>query len=293
MTKRIGMVGVPIEDVYVCGQMTELFRTYIPRQTDELRAKIIEGAAIEGVNITDLGEICLGEYYEPAFPTDRYEEVSDRQRDLIRGFELARLERERLSVLANKSDYELLISVGHSHLGGIVLYEDNDKVARLDYHGDYYSGNYNIMLNFATYMNWVEKNISQAEVHNYFARDMKYGKLQPVYGTRVSGESISGKLVSETHVSGLVDRTDDRSYLSANHFDIDVDCVDWKYHIQDSYSQDAEFGGHTGVSPDDIVRMVGEAKPDKIGFWEYRLNHDRSRWLGLKMIVDSIVAAAR
>lgn len=293
MTNKIGLIGVPIEDLFIWGQMKELARSYIPHITDNLRTRIVEETAKKGVLVDDLGEIYLGEDYEQPFPIDRYEEVPDRYRFMVRDFKLSALEEQRQKVLEKKDDYELLVCVGHSHLGAIVLYEDDEKVARLDYHGDYYVGNYNITLNFATYMNWVEKNIAGAEVYNYFARDVKYGKLQPVYGTRVSGESISGKWVSETQVSGLEDRTDDKSYLSANHFDIDVDCTDWRHKIQDSYSQDAEFGGPTGVVPDDMVRMVGEAKPRKIGFWEYRLNHDHSGGLGLKMIVDSIVAAAR
>jgi hypothetical protein len=49
--------------------------------------------------------------------------------------------------------------------------------------------------------------------------------------------------------------------------------------------------GLIGLSSVDIVGMVSEARPRKIGFWEYRLSHDKSRGKGVRRIVDTVLAA--
>jgi hypothetical protein len=280
MAKKIGLIGVPLEDLCVWGY-SALVSTYIPHITDSLRKAIVEEAAARDVKVKDLGEVYLGGDYPRPYPTDRSEAVHNRYMDMMRWIDMALLEQARHDVLKKSENYDLLVAVGHSHLGAIVLYDHSEKVARLDYHSDYTRCDYrSLRVNFACYMNWVEKNIADADVTNYFAKCLSHNwsgltqQLMPVLGRR--GEY-----------------PEDKSYASASHFDIDVDCVDARFHIQDCYSQEEKYGGPTGASPDDVVAMVGEAQPNKLGFWEYRLGHDMSRGRkGVRMIADSIAAAA-
>jgi len=284
MAKKIGIIGVPAEDLFVWGYGPT--PTYIPNITDKLRKAVIEDTAERGVRVKDLGEVFLGEDYPRPYPTDRYDAVVDRYIQIMRWIDMALLEEARLDVLKKSRDYDLLVAVGHSHLGAIVLYDDSEKVARLDYHSDYTHLKNSIKpeecdykslrINFATYMNWVEQNISGADVTNYFAKCY-------------DDENIEKRILMDV-LGRRAEFPEDTSYRQANHLDIDVDCVDTRYGIQDCYSQDDKFGGPTGVSPEDVVMMVGEARPRKLGFWEYRLNHDHSRWKGVKMIADSIAA---
>ena len=274
MAKRIGLIGVPLEDLYVEGQ-TMLVSTYIPHITNGLRKAVVEETNKRSISVRDIGEVFLGEDYDRPYPTDRYDEVPDRFIRDMRWRDMRLLERARDKALTLSRYYDLLVAVGHSHLGAIVLYDNLESVARLDYHSDYTKCSYrSLMVNFACYMNWVEQNILLSEVTNYFTNCLKDGKPMDVFDRRAGS-------------------IDDKSYRHAKHIDIDVDCVDWEYHIQDSYRQDERLGGPTGVSPDDVVRMVGEARPNKLGIWEYRLNHDRSGGLGVKMIADCIEAAVK
>ena len=269
MAKRIGLVGVPIEDLYTFGQ-TNLVSTYIPHITDELRKAVIGETREKGISVRDIGEVFLGEDYYHPYPIDRYDEVPERFIMEMPWRNMRLLERARGKVLTLSRHYDLLVAVGHSHLGAIVLYEPLEDTARLDYHGDFRRNSENLIINFACYMNWVRDNIFLPAITNYFVTSKEDFD---VLGRRADG-------------------IEDKRYDYAKHFDIDVDCVDWKYNIQDCYRQDERLGGPTGVSPDDVVKMVGEAKPNKLGFWEYRLNHDHSGLLGLKMIADSIAALA-
>ncbi len=272
MAKSIGIVGVPAEELYVSGDMGAVVTTYIPGITDKLRKSVIEECTRRGIAADDLGEAYLGEDYEHPYPTDRHEEVPEMFLTQLKNIDFRRLLDARNEVIRKSSAYDLQVAVGHSHLGAIVLYEDLEPVARLDYHGDYCTSfGYNYQVNFACYMNWVKENILLPEVINYFVTSKR--------DFATFGEKARGP--------------EDRRYMYASHFDIDVDCVDESFRLQDCYSQAPELGGPTGVSPDDIVRMVSEARPDKIGFWEYRLSHDRSGGLGIKMIADCIEAAVK
>jgi hypothetical protein len=287
MAKKIGLIGVPLEDLCVWGHY-DLVSTYIPHITDSLRKEIIDKASERDVKVKDLGEVFLGEDYPRPYPTDRYEAVHNRYDWVMRWRDMGLLEQARHDVLKKSEEFDLLVAVGHSHLGAIVLYDNSEKVARLDYHSDYTKlrsamddkrPDYeSLRINFACYMNWVEHNLIGTEVTNYFAKcyDDEYPGQKipmPVFGRRA-------------------EFPDGKDYKSATHFDIDVDCVDARFHVQDCYSQEEQYGGPTGASPDDVVAMVGEARPNKLGFWEYRLGHDMSRGRkGVKMIADSIVAA--
>lgn len=269
MAKRVGIIGVPIEDLFIWGNMSYVTQTYIPHITDGLRKKILEECSKNDIVVEDLGEVYLGEDYEHPYPTDRYEDVPDRFIPYMRPVNPTLLDKGREATLESSRDYDLVVGVGHSHMGAIVLYDDLEQVARLDYHGDFRSEfGPDHMLNFACYMNWVKDNLVQADVLNYFVTSKKD---YLVFGERARGLS-------------------DRRYIYASHFDIDVDCVDERFRIQDCY---IHVDGSTGIAPDDIVRMVSEARPNKLGFWEYRLNHDNSGGLGLKMIADCIRSAVQ
>jgi hypothetical protein len=268
VAKSIALVGIPLEDLYFWGD-SYLLSTYVPHITDGLRKRIIEGTSSLGVKVQDLGEVYMGPEYHAPFSTDRELDIPECYHSHFPSRDMGLLGEAR-DLILNRSRYlDLLVAVGPSHLGAITLYDNFEAVSRFDYHGDYWNVSYGqIHANFANYMNWIEHNIPFADVTNYCVTSEK---LYEVFGRRA--KSIG----------------DDR-YLDAKVLDIDVDCVDRSYNIQDCYS---ETDGPPGVSPDDIVRIVSESHCQRLGFFEYRLNHDKSEGkLGVKMIVDSIVGWA-
>jgi hypothetical protein len=211
----------------------------------------------------------MGPEYPVPFSTDRYIEIPECYHGHFPKRDMALVSEARGLVL-NRSRYvDLLVAVGPSHLGAITIYDNFETASRFDYHGDYRNVPYdNLDLNFACYMNWVEHNLAFADVTNYCVTSKTD---YDVLGRRA--KSIS----------------DDRN-LDAKVLDIDVDCIDRRFNMQDCYSQ---LDGPTGMSPDDIVRIVSESRAQRVGFFEYRLKHDSSEGLGVKMIVDSIAGWAK
>jgi hypothetical protein len=264
MAANIALVGIPLEDLYFWGD-SYLLSTYVPHITDRLRKEIIEGTAGLGIKVRDIGEVFMGPDYHPPFSTDRYIDIPECYHDRFPKRNMNLLSEARDFVLNRSRYFDLLVAVGPSHLGAITLYDNFEAASRFDYHGDYRNMSYNILdINFACYMNWVEHNLIFTDVTNYCVTSKSDYE---VFGRRAEGIS-------------------DNRYLDAKVLDIDVDCVDRSYNIQDCYTQ---LEGPPGVSPDDIVRIASESRCERLGFFEYRLNHDHSEGLGLKMIVDSIV----
>jgi len=148
------------------------------------------------------------------------------------------------------SNAKRIICVGPSHVGALMLYEDDDVVARYDCHGDYSATHSKanparkekLVYNLANYMNGVEDNFRNIRVINYGVQRMS------TYGETGIGEE----------------------YLEANHFDIDIDVFDKKYNMNNS-EQKSYF--HT----QDLLRMIKQADPRKIGVWEYRPEEDKER----------------
>jgi hypothetical protein len=152
-------------------------------------------------------------------------------------------------------------------------------VARLDYHSDSRATKEKPELaSYFDYMNWVRWHIKDIAITNYFVRWPEH-------------DYVVGNLATLTHdhIKGSSNGLEDKSYRAANHFDIDVDCIDMRYCIQDIY---AHSHGEHNVSPGTIVSMISESAPRKLGFWEYRPAHD-SRKLGLQMIIDSVGTLSR
>lgn len=261
MGSRIALVGVPIETVPV---QEEPFcvEAYLPGVTDRTRSMIIRKAAERGIKVEDLGEVSAGTRYQPEFTIDRLAGVPFLLLPKIPSRDMQRLEEERELLLARSRGLDLLVAVGASHLGAIVLYDAGDVVARLDYHSDFADSS-NVPFGSASYMDWVKANVRPVDVTNFFVRQREKGV---VFGR----ESPDGKAPP-----------------GVNHFDIDVDCFDLRLQIQNVYPHSE---GSSGVTPELVLSMIGQSKPRKLGIWEYRPSGDYNR-AGLDFIVRAIETA--
>lgn len=260
----IGLIGVPLETVPI-RDTGLLLPFYLPGITNKTRGNITDKCKEIGIEIDDLGEADLGEYYEPGFKVDRMMGIYPLSMERLKGIDMKKLIEARDSILQMSREYPLLLCIGTSHLGAITLYEDGDTVARLDYHADYTGWSPSrIAFGYASYMDWVKQNVPNVDVINHFVRWSENGS---VFGRRAENE--------------------DRSYVDANHFDIDVDCFHGRYGIQNIHVSVSEPAIAT---PELVVSMIRKTHPNKIGIWEYRPFGD---YLGngLRFIVDSIVAA--
>ncbi|MFH1589822.1 MAG: hypothetical protein ABIB43_04615 [archaeon] len=266
MRKKIGLIGIPIEEVPINDtDYLACISKYIPEVTSPVRKQILELTA--GLNIEDLGEAVVGEPYELTMKVDRLEGMPYIFSQKVSNSEIKMIEKERKRILKTSKEFDLLIAIGPSHLGAITLYEKKDRVARLDYHSDYINIDENISYNYASYMDWVAENIKNITVENYFNTSKEF--------EHYFGKNIEDFLYGQ--------------FTRANHFDIDVDCFDKKYQIQNIYPHES---GSTGASPDIVLLMIKKAKPKKLGIWEYRPQGDY-QGNGLKFIVDAIKTAAK
>ncbi len=262
---KVGLIGIPIETVPIheCWMVKS---SYLPGITDEARKSIRARVDRREVDIDDLGEMKLGPDYSLNHEVDRLRGVPQIFSNYVRTRDMDLLESGRKELLSKKDEYDLLLALGPSHLGGIVLYEESDIVARMDHHADYSDIPYqDLMPTYASYMNWVENNIEDIDVTNYFVHYREFGEL---FGRE-----------------GL---PDDDSHVRANHFDIDVDCFDPSYRIQDVYPHEKP----SGISPSQVLEMIRDARPDKIGIWEYRLSRDYDKE-GLSFIAEMLGMLAR
>ncbi len=262
MKKRIALVGVPLETVPLQDDAT-VIPAYIPDITYNTRKLILEKCAGEGIEIEDLGELDVGEHYYPGFRFNRIDGLPLVYANDIRHRDLDRIERARTKLLKDTQRYGLLIATGPSHLSAITLYEERDNVARYDYHADFSNWEpKRIYYSYATYMDWVKNNIEDIDVTNYFVKIFQEG-------------------IAFGHNA---DYNTDDSYKTANHFDIDVDCFNSKFRIQNVYNHNK---GPAEATPEILLSMIRQAKPNKIGIWEYRdyLDYDNN---GLEFILDAI-----
>lgn len=265
MTPKIGLIGIPLETVPIVDTGL-LMLVYLPHITEKTLEAIVERAKSEGIQIDNLGEADLGEHYNPGFKVDRFAGVHEHLAHKLRWRDMKRVEEAREWVLSKSREYDLLMCVGPSHLGAITLYEDNDKVARLDYHADFTGWEPDkIAFSYASYMDWVKHNIRDVDVINYFVRWSENGV---VFGREATG-------------------IEDKSYALANHFDIDVDCFPLSYQIQYVHKHVSGRCLASDVTPELVLSMIEEAKPKKIGIWEYRESKDY-RKIGLDFIVSSV-----
>jgi hypothetical protein len=263
MSPNIGLVGVPLETIPVQEEVYNV-SAHIPGITDQTRGLILKRAEEQGIFIRDLGELCLGEYYDTGFRVDRLRGIPLLYVSQVRTRDMNKLEEARQWVLKESKEYDLIVAIGASHLGAIVFYEDGDCVARLDYHTDFRDQE-DAVFAFNSYMNWVKQNIKGADVTNYF---IKSGQNDSVFGRRALD-------------------TSDKHYAYANHFDIDVDCFNLNFGIQDVFQHE---NGPSEATPKMVLSMIKEAKPKKLGIWEYRPPRDFNK-AGLEFIVDSIINA--
>ena len=263
MPPKIALVGIPIETVPLQDE-GYVICAYIPGMTTQARELIVDKAKKQGILIEDLKEVYLGEHYEVGYNIDRLDGIPVGLKNIVKAVDMKKLEEARKQILEKSKGYDLIVAVGASHLGAIILYEDNDIVARLDYHTDF-KDKENLVYGFNSYMDWVKQNIRNLDVTNYFAKPAK-------------NDPIFGRLASDTN---------DKHYTSANHFDIDVDCFDLRYFIQDVFKHEK---GSSGVTPETVLSMIREAKLNKLGIWEYRPSRDSNK-AGLDFIVNSIIAA--
>ncbi len=275
MRPRIGLIGVPVETVFLNGDFWDgvPYTAFIPQLTTTARDAIITHAKKEDIAIDDLGEVDFGAY-DPGFNTARiaYQGISPFSLSKLKFISKEMLEQKRVETLASASAYDIFLAVGNSHAGAVLLYESHDKVTRCDYHADF--GNFPkspATINYANYMDWVHHALEGVHVSNYFVKYFQEGKN--VYGT-LAGDSP------------------ERNSVHANHFDIDVDCFDTALQIQSLYPH---ANGANKVKPVQVSAMIRASEdsrpgPFKIGFWEYRC-YDDARGEGITFIVDSITQA--
>lgn len=265
--KRIGIIGVPLEEAMTTAG--DHIAIDIQGMTDQVRHEIIEGAKKMGIRIEDLGETDVGAVEAPQVFIDRradiLPEVASAFRKEIYDRTICSIKPGRIRVLALAKEFDLLIATGPSHAGAVVLYESGDRVARLDYHTDYNDMNPGF-LDGNSYMDSVKAMLGESVfITNYF---VKWGTL--------AGKWSGGNM----QPNGM-------DYQRANHFDIDVDCFNEILEIQTIYKH--EFGPPK-ATPEMVIGMIREARPKKLGIWEYRL-YDDARRNGMDFIVNAIGAA--
>tara|TARA_Y100000310_G_C20655398_1_gene801727 strand:+ start:1092 stop:1928 length:837 start_codon:yes stop_codon:yes gene_type:complete len=268
MSVKVGLVRVPVETVYVKTDndfIVDIIPAYFSGITNTVRdyLKEIEDDIGYEVRLVDLGELDFG-LEENSLPYKRNVDIWGRES--LKEVTLDMLFEERERLFARKEEFDLLVCLGLSHFGGLLLYEDNERVARLDCHGDYFE-EHKVRFkgaNYASYMNTVERRFPNAKIVNYGVK------------TGLGDERMS--FLGEDGFMG------DDEHLTANHFDIDVDCFSEDLRISRLYHC-------SDLQPYGVERMISQAKPKKIGIWEYRPEHDM-RGYGFQFIVNSIRAAA-
>ena len=262
MPPRIGMIGVPIEDVPI-QDAGILIPAFLPHITDRLRGAVISEAYKYGIQIVDLGEVNLGQGCNLGFYPDRVEGVSPDYN--ITMWNIKELEKERRRVLTLSRLYDLIVGIGPSHSGAIVLYEKGDVTSRYDYHSDCgdereLPKGARFAYNCGNYMNWVKERLMGLTVGNYYVKCLMGG--------------ICGRILAD----------DDNFGEHAKYHDIDSDCFGlW---IQNVYPPQKRYGPPSG-NPYQVLSFLRAPKPDKLGIWEYRSTRDPSRQ-GIPFIVSAI-----
>ncbi len=261
MYPKIALVGVPAEIVPIQDCLYSISAN-LTGVTNPARELILKKAEERGIPIHDLGEVSAGEHYKPKFNIDRLKGVPYFLSYDVPSVKMKALLKSRKCVLEKSKEFDLTVAVGPSHLGAIVLYEEEDVVARLDYHADF-TGKDNVVFSYASYMDWIRQNMKKVDVTNFF---VKYKEKGFVFGRESSNMTVSS---------------------GTNHFDIDVDCFDPNFQIQRVYSHDK---GWSGVTPGHVLSMIRQARPRKLGIWEYRPFYD-CQLKGLEFVVNAIEAA--
>jgi len=238
---KVALIGVPIET-----ERMDIFRddlpfpieAYSPGSTNEIRTYLAKRSKQYSTKIEDFGEL-------------KFEFSNHPDKEVFR--RLKKLEERKEILLRAKENFDRVICIGPSHFGALLLYEEDDVVARFDFHGDFTEKNEEMYIgeNFASYMHTVKRKIKSKRVINY-----GWGGIYP------EDKENAMDIIGEIGVIG------DNKHLGANHFDVDVDCFDKSLRIAKS-----RFCGR--LFPEQLERMVREARPKKIGIWEYRSSYDK------------------
>ena len=257
--KEIAIIGVPVETIHLKGDNEfddAPLEVYNRGSTNKIRKYLIDCSnSHANVKLKDLGELNFGLSQDKEYICRNM--VFEYERKNIAEINLDTLQKERDFVLIQKENFDYIICIGASHFGALLLYEKNDVVARADFHGDFYweyEKNY-IGENYSSYMHTVKRKI------------IKNHKKIINYGWGGSYLDDKNKYLA-MDLFGEEGTIGDNRHKNTNHFDIDIDC--FKKELEISKSRNCGK-----LVPKQLESMISEAKPKKIGIWEYRLGYDK------------------
>lgn len=274
MTKNVALYGSPLEDIpilkydkYPNRFKGEIKRCYFYGITDSIRKAIKFYFAGGIIKIKDFGEIDVGPEYSCFLIPDRTRGVYSNNESKFPVSDIKRIQASRREILARSTKFDLTVVIGPSHLGAITLYQNCDITARCDYHSDFFKYLYHQYYNHANYMNWVRVNTPNCRITNLFVKDET---------TQVHGKLADIESITDTNFS---------------FFDIDIDCFDPKYKMIDANIYPFH-NGTPDAEPEEVLNLIKNNKPRKLGFFEYRSEYD-TRDNGLEFIIDAIISAVR
>jgi len=241
MAKTIALIGLPVTNHFVINSNGDV-EDYYPVNSPGFTAKTLELLAEES-----LGQGLIISAKEEIVLPDYDVSIED-------------LLTAGTYIRQKAKDADRVICFGPSHFGALAFYNGREKVARFDCHGDYFSekslapkesfpGS-----SYASYMNAVEKRFRGVKVLNYGVLKMK------ILGERAIQE--------------------EKKYLSANHFDIDLDVFAAGLRMNNEPCK-------SYFKPHELLEILAEAKPRKIGIWEYRQEEDLAG-NALKFLLDTV-----
>jgi hypothetical protein len=241
MPKNIALIGLPVANHFVInsdGDVEDYYPVSSPGFTAKTLELLTEESERQGLVVSANEEIVLPE----------------------RDVSIEDLLTAGAYIKQKTKDADRVICFGPSHFGAIAFYNGNEKVARFDCHGDYFSEK-NLKphesfpgSSYASYMNAVEKRLRRVKVINYGVLKME--------------------LLGERGVEA------EKKYLAANHFDIDMDV----------FTADLKMNNEPCKSyykPQELLEILAEAKPRKIGIWEYR-SHEDLEGNALKFLLSAL-----
>ncbi len=254
---KIGMIGFPVEAkswrLDVENMDFGLDDFLIPEKTNRVREHIKE----KHPDITDLGEYDFG--YD--FSDIHYRQMPNiLYQSWLRQYKTITNEQvweARDHVLNVKKDFDKFLCIAPSHILGVTLYEDDDFVARLDAHGDYFplsdreKEDNPIGLSHARYMNHVEQKFPHATIYNYGVLDFK--KIAEEEGRELVGGDMTyyGELKNISEID-----------FPFNHIDIDMDAFESKNGFTRSHF-------YSDLEPEQLFELVTLSNPSKIGLYEF------------------------
>ncbi len=268
--KEIAIIGVPVETIHLKGDNEfddAPLEIYNRGSTDKIRKYLVDFSnGNANVKLKDLGELKFGLRQDKEYICRNM--IFKYEKKDVAEIDLDTLQKERDFVLKQKENFDHVVCIGASHFGALLLYEKNDFVARADFHGDFYweyEKNY-IGENYSSYMHTVKRKI------------IKNPKKIINYGWGGSYLNDKNKYLA-MDIFGEEGAVGDNKHKNTNHFDVDVDC----------FKKDLEIARSRNCGrlvPKQLEDMISEAKPKKIGIWEYRWNCDKGN--GRKFIENVI-----